>query len=97
MSVARTDPASRRRLSIPAGVRLGGAVIAFGLVFDIAEHGFATVASVTGSTGDIPIGQHAAHLIVLVGMVLILAAIVGDGLRSSGRMRPEGSPSDAIR
>jgi hypothetical protein len=34
---------------------------------------------------------------VLIGMVIILAAIVLDGVRHNGRLRPEGSSPDAVR
>ncbi len=97
MSVTRPDTRIAGQTPIPSGVRLGGATIAFGLLFDLAEHSFAAVAPVGGSAGDMSLGQHAAHLIVLIGMVIILAAIVRDGLHSSGRTRPEGSTTHAIR
>jgi len=97
MSVARPAARIAGQTPIPSGVRLGGATIAFGLLFDLAEHSFAAIAPVAGAAGDKTLGQHAAHLIVLIGMVIILAAIVRDGFHSSGRMRPEGSTTHAIR
>jgi hypothetical protein len=97
MSIARPATPLSGQTRIPSGVRLGGATIAFGLLFDLAEHSFAAATPVTGSAADMTLGQHAAHLIVLIGMVIILAAIVRDGIRTSGRTRPEGSARHAIR
>ena len=43
-------------------------------------------------------GEHGAHLVVLVGMVLILVGVVADGVASARRHgRPEGSPRNAVR
>jgi hypothetical protein len=83
-----------RRYALPRGVRLGAVGVAIGALYDLAEHGFAGATSLAGHT---PLGQHLAHLIVLIGMVIILAAIVLDGVRHNGRLRPEGSSPDAVR
>ena len=56
------------------GMRLGLAVIVFGLVLDLVGHGFADMAS-----------AHLGHLVVVLGMVLTLAGVVVDGTRGSGR------------
>ena len=80
----------RRTRSFPSGGKLGIATIGFGLLFDLVEH---TLAFRPGAptVAGFPIAEHAAHAIVLCGMVLVLVAIVVDGLRaSSGRdYRPE--------
>jgi hypothetical protein len=92
-----SSPSSGTRASeprVPAGVRPGMAMIAFGLLLDVSEHSF--VAQAPGA-GAITPGQHGAHLVVLLGMVLILGAIVRDGVQGHGRCRPEGSPHDAVR
>lgn len=73
------------RPPIPGLARLGGAVVALGLLFDLVEHDL-------GHAGDprigaFPIAEHAAHLVVLVGMVLILGGIVADGVRLERRRR----------
>jgi hypothetical protein len=65
---------------IPGVTKLGAATMAFGLVFDASEHSFTPA-----TTGGFPPGEHLAHLVVLVGMVLGLAGIVADGVRNSGR------------
>ena len=80
------------RPPIPSGVRAGSGVLVFGLLLDLNEHSFAAA-----SSGGFSSGQHTAHLVVLVGMVLILGAIVRDGLGGHGRPRPEGRPRDAVR
>jgi hypothetical protein len=78
---------------IPGLTKAGAATIAFGLVFDLSEHSFATAQS-TGFS----LGEHAAHLVVLVGMILGLVGIIADGVRHPGRVdRPEGSEPRAIR
>jgi hypothetical protein len=44
------------------------------------------------------LGEHFAHLVVLVGMVLVLVGIVADGIRSQRRVaRREGAPRHALR
>ena len=77
---------------IPGLTKVGAATILFGFVFDLSEHSFAPAGA--GFTA----GEHAAHLVVLVGMVLGLVGIIADGVRHPGRVdRPEGSNSRAIR
>jgi hypothetical protein len=81
--------------TVPLLAKLGAATTAFGLVFDVSEHSFAQ-GSV--ATGGFSAGEHAAHLVVLIGMVLILLGVIADGVRVSRRQgRQEGSPRDAIR
>jgi hypothetical protein len=84
-------------LAVPPIAKVGAVAIAIGLVLDLLEH---TVvphlhdAMVAG----FPVGEHVAHLVVLIGMVLVLAGIVADGVRTAGRLgRQEGSPRDAVR
>lgn len=70
--------------------------IALGLVVDVTAHRLA--AGHSGTAGSAAT-EHLAHLVVLIGMVLVLAGVVADGLRGiEGRAsRPEGSPRDAVR
>ena len=78
---------------IPRGLRVGSGVLVFGLLLDLSEHSFAAA-----TRGGMSMGQHTAHLVVLLGMVLILGAIVRDGVRGQGPKGPqEGSPRDAVR
>ena len=72
---------------------LGGLVMAAGLALDSYVH--ATTRVVPGA---FTAPQHGAHLVVLIGMVLLLAGVVIDGVRrSNGRdARPEGG-SRAVR
>jgi hypothetical protein len=87
-------PAPSRHRPIPGLTKLGAATIAFGLVFDLSEHSFAARTAATGFT----LGEHAAHLVVLVGMILALAGVIVDGVRHSGRpARSEGSDPRAVR
>ncbi len=80
---------------VPRLAKLGAATIVFGLVFDLSEHSFASASA--AAAGFSP-GEHAAHLVVLIGMVVILLGVIADGVRSYGRdARPEGSPLDAVR
>jgi hypothetical protein len=79
---------------IPGLTKAGAATIAFGLVFDLSEHSFAAARATAGFS----IGEHAAHLVVLVGMIMGLVGIIADGVRHPGRDdRPEGSDSSAVR
>ena len=88
------QPAPSRHRPIPGLTKLGAATIAFGLVFDLSEHSFAAARTTAGFS----IGEHAAHLVVLVGMILGLVGIIADGVRHPGRVdRPEGRDPRAVR
>ena len=92
--MAHPTPPRRPDRSIPRLTKLGAATIAFGLVFDLSVHSFAAARTTAGFS----IGEHAAHLVVLVGMILGLVGIIADGVRHPGRVdRPEGSNPRAIR
>ena len=66
---APSSGVTHTRRSVPSGVRFGAFTIVFGLVLDLSEHSFAAA-----SGGGFTTGQHTAHLVVLLGMVLILSA-----------------------
>jgi hypothetical protein len=72
---------------------LGGAVMLAGLGLDAYVHATSHVVA-----GAFTAPAHGAHLVVLVGMVLVLSGVVIDGVRTSkGRdLRPEGG-SRAVR
>jgi hypothetical protein len=92
-SSAPTAPLRRR--SVPGLVRLGAATIGFGVLLDLSAHSFAPIGP--AGAGFDP-SEHAAHLVVLIGMVAILLGVIADGVRSSGRAsRPERSSRDALR
>ena len=83
-------------LAVPCLAKGGFATIAFGLVFDLSEH------SVQSATRQAPtgfsLGEHAAHLVILIGMVVVLAGVIADGIHSAGRLsRQERSPRNAVR
>ena len=80
---------------VPALAKLGAATIAFGLLDDLVEHSMSS--ATRAATDGFAVGEHLAHLVVLIGMVLVLAGVIADGVRHSGRSRPEGSPRDAVR
>jgi hypothetical protein len=95
LSRSRIVPAESRQPPIPRGVKAGIGTIVFGLVLDLSEHSFAMPAS-TG-TGFSP-GQHAAHLVILVGMVVVLAGVITDGIHAASRQgRQKRDLRDAIR
>jgi hypothetical protein len=71
------------RPPFPGLARLGIVVMAFGLLLDLVEHGFVSHVEERTVAG-FPLSEHAAHLVVLVGMVLILVGIVRVGI-SVGR------------
>jgi hypothetical protein len=89
------DGVPRSHPPAPALAKLGAATIAFGLLDDLVEHSMGAAGS-TGTDG-FAAGEHLAHLVVLIGMVMVLAGVIVDGVRHSGRSRPEGSPRDAVR
>ena len=90
-----TDPQPHQ--PIPGLAKLGAVVIAFGLLWDFVEHSMVSHAS-DPRIGAFPIAEHAAHFVVLVGMVVVLVGIVSDGIRMQRRLgRQEGSTRDALR
>jgi hypothetical protein len=81
--------------AVPRLAKVGAATIAFGLVFDLSEHSFAPA---VGTAAGFSLGEHAAHLVILVGMVTVLVGVIADGIHSSGRpSRQKRSPRDAVR
>ena len=73
--------------------------MAFGLLLDFVEHDVVSHMNEWTLAG-FPVGQHAAHLVVLVGMVLILVGIVRVGMqvsRSTSQTQHNRSLHDAIR
>ena len=84
-------------LPVPWVAKAGAAVIALGLLLDLAAH--TVLHSVHDELlGAFPLGEHFAHLVVVAGMVLVLAGIVADGIRTQRRRaRQEGISSHAIR
>ncbi|HET9851700.1 MAG TPA: hypothetical protein VFP56_04250 [Candidatus Limnocylindrales bacterium] len=82
---------------VPWLAKVGAVVIVLGLVFDTAAH--TVLHSIHDELiGSFPLGEHLSHLVVVVGMVLVLAGIVADGIRSQRRLaRQEGTPRNAIR
>ena len=84
-------------LAVPFAAQIGAVVIATGLAFDLAAH---TVLHHVHDEliGAFPLGEHLAHLVVVIGMVLVLAGVVADGLRTQRRLaRQEGTARNAIR
>jgi hypothetical protein len=87
-----TDDTARSRrnhavtggLAVPRIAKIGFATIAFGIVFDLSEHSFATPAR-QAATG-FSIGEHAAHLLVLIGMVVVLVGVIADGIHTASRL-----------
>ena len=91
------DSLSGGGLRVPTLTRAGAATILVGLLADLVEHTLVPHAH-DAVVADFPVGEHAAHLVVLVGMVLVLVGIVADGVRTARRLdRQEGSLRDAVR
>lgn len=84
-------------LPVPRLAKAGAIVIAAGLAFDTAAH--TVLHSIHDQLiGAFPLGEHFAHLVVVIGMVLVLAGIVADGVRSQRRFsRQKGSVRHAVR
>ena len=72
------------RPPFPTLSRFGIAVMVLGLLFDFVEHDLA--GSADASVRGFSLGEHAAHLVVLVGMVVVLAGIVRAGRRIQRRL-----------
>ena len=84
-------------LSVPRLAKAGAVVIALGLGLDLVAH--TVLHSIHDELiGAFPLQEHFAHLVVLVGMVVVLAGVVADGMHAQRRVaRQEGSDSDAVR
>ena len=96
-SIARMRHAATAGLAVPALAKAGAFVIAIGLGLDTFEHTLGHSVH-DALIGAFPLGEHFAHLVVVIGMVLVLAGIVADGLRMQRRLgRREGSTPHAIR
>jgi hypothetical protein len=94
--IRRTEPTTRPR-PFPAIAKLGLGTLAFGLLFDLVEHTL-VFRTPEPTIAGFPVAEHAAHAIVLVGMILVLAGIVADGVRMSRRTRGgQGSDFNALR
>jgi hypothetical protein len=84
-------------LPVPVLARIGAIVVAAGLAFDLVAH--TVLHSIHDELmGAFPLQEHFAHLVVVIGMVLVLAGIVADGLRTQRRLaRQEGITRHAVR
>ena len=88
---------TRARPAVPPLATLGGIAMAAGLVLDLVEHTLVPHLHDAVVAG-FPVGEHVAHLVVFVGMVLVLVGIVVDGTRTARRLaRQEGSTRNAVR
>ncbi len=82
---------------IPTGSQLGLIVMGFGLVADLIAH---LDPSLEHDHGTVTGPQVSAHLVVVLGMVVVLASVVVDGVRKGRRSRgttTQGRQLDAIR
>ena len=68
-------------LPVPHLAKAGAAIIATGLFLDLFAH---TVAHSIHDVliGAFPLGEHLAHFVVVIGMALVLAGVVADGIRT---------------
>ena len=84
-------------LPVPRLAKAGAVVIAAGLLVDLLAHSL--LHSVHDELmGAFPLGEHFAHLVIVIGMVFVLAGIVADGIGSQRRqVRQEGSVRHAVR
>ena len=83
--------------SVPRLAKAGAVVMAIGLLGDLVVHTLVPHAH-DGIHAGFPIDEHFAHLVVVIGMALVLAGVVADGIRAQRRhVRQEGSTRDAIR
>jgi hypothetical protein len=78
-------------LTVPRLAKLGALVIVVGLGLDVTVH--TVLHSIHDELiGAFPLKEHFAHLVVLVGMVIVLAGVMSDGLRTPRRpVRQEAS------
>src|SRR3954470_13928554 len=92
MAVQRRGTSSGKAKPFPVVSKLGLGTMGFGLLFDLVEHTL-VFRTPEPTIAGFPVAEHAAHAIVLVGMILVLAGIVAGGVRLSHRAR-RGQRSD---
>jgi uncharacterized protein YjeT (DUF2065 family) len=96
-SPAQLLEAATAGLPVPRLAKAGAALIAAGLLVDLVVHTVLHSAH-DELIGAFPVQEHFAHLVVVIGMVLVLAGIVADGVRRQRRqVRQEGTIRHAIR
>jgi hypothetical protein len=76
-----SEPQGPANRPLPAIAKAGLLTMGFGFLFDLVEH--TLVFRSTTSGAGFPLEEHAAHLIVVIGMALILIGIVRDGIRQA--------------
>jgi hypothetical protein len=82
---------------VPRLTKLGAAAIVVGILADAIEH-FVPQHAHDAVVAGFSAGEHAAHLVALIGMVLVLVGVVTDGVASTRRLgRQEGSTRNAVR
>jgi hypothetical protein len=96
-SIAQVIGSATGGLPVPRLAKVGAAVIAAGFLFDLAAH--TVLHSMHDELiGAFPLEEHFAHLVVVIGMALVLAGIVADGIRSERRQaRQKEAVRNAIR
>lgn len=87
-SLRHSTGMARPGLAVPLISKIGGAVIAVGVVLDTIVHVF-LVQSGQATIAGFSLPEHAAHLVVLVGMVLVLGGVMVQGARLSRDRREE--------
>ena len=84
--------------AFPRVAKVGLIVMLFGFIADLAEHTVIPHADELVIAG-FPATEHAAHVVVIMGMVFVLGGVLADGVRTShGRdSRRERRRSHALR
>ena len=96
-SIAQLLEPATGGLPVPRLAKVGGAVMAIGLLVDLAAHSVLHPVH-DELIGAFPLGEHFAHLVIVIGMVIVLGGIVADGIRSQRRLvRQEGTVRHAVR
>ena len=82
---------------VPLAAKVGAVVMAAGLAFDLLAH--TVLHSIHDELiGAFPLQEHFAHVVVVIGMVVVLAGIVLDGVHAQRRQaRQEGMARHAVR
>lgn len=83
-------------LAVPRLSKVGAMVIVAGLTFDLLVH--TVLSPIHDELHAFGVQEHLAHLLVVIGMVVVLGGVMADGISSHRRVvRQEGSTRDAIR
>jgi hypothetical protein len=98
MRQLRTAITQRLPQAVPKSFKLGALVMLAGVAFDAYVHLFAVHSHSGTPIGPFSLPEHSAHLIVVLGMLIVLGGVIVNGVAASrNRASDLTGGNDAIR